>query len=126
MNKIKGTLLGYSATGTEGMLPIIVSESAMNCIDPGDHLTIIKDGEELFSGVVKGYVWKDKDYKKVFIDEPGFVARWDRYSPNSKNGQLHINGCWVHYIPTNIDIKLWWDIFFQSSGTYQGILISKE
>ena len=139
IKEIKGLLHGYFETGTEGTMPAIqefehISEDGkswsydgLHVIDPEDHLTIIGlDGEILFNDIVKGYLWKDNDDGKVFIDEPGFSAGWMSYPLNPNHGQLQINGYWVHYIPTNIDIKLWWDVFFKNDGKYSGILRKRE
>ena len=48
----------------------------LHYVSPGDHLTILKDGEEIFSGVIKAYWSKDPDDGKVFIDEPDLVVGW--------------------------------------------------
>lgn len=137
MKEYKGILHGHCETGTEGTMPAIqefqhISEDGkswsyegLQIIEAGDHLTIIKDDKEIFNGIIEAYFAKENDDGKIFIDEPGFVVKWQRYPLNPKYGQLHINGWWVHYVPTNIDLKLWWDVFFKNDGTYIGILRKK-
>lgn len=134
MNEIKGLLHGFCETGTEGTLPAIQeyeyikdgcwASEGLYFVDPGDHLTIIspENNETLFSDVIEGYINKINDDGKVFVDEPGFVVKWDRFFFNPKYGQLNINGNDVHYIPTNVDLRLWWDVFFENSGKYNGVL----
>lgn len=39
---------------------------------------------------------------------------------------LHLNGEPVVYVPQNIDLKLWYDIFFTDSEKCTGILTKKH
>lgn len=135
MKKVEGMLHGYFETGTEGILPAIqnyeyISEDGkrwyyegLEIVDPNDHLIVIKDGETVLDIVLDDYITSyEADDNTVLIDEPNFVAKWEKYPMNPANGQLHLNGCWVHWLPKNVDLKLWWDIFFANSGKYNGIL----
>jgi hypothetical protein len=130
MKEYKGILFGWFETGCEGTRPAIQehigkdgmwSYTGLHEIDPGDHLTILKDDKEIFSGVIESINSCDAE-GVTLVDEVDFVAKWERYPQNPKLGQLHINNYWVHYLPTNVDLQLWWDVFFASSGEYHGIL----
>ena len=138
MKEYKGLLHGHFETGTEGIMPAIqeyehISEdgsswsyAGLQVIDPGDHLIIIRDGVELFKGKLKCVMWGiDGIEGCVLIDEPDIKASWERYPFYPENGQLQINGCWVHYLPKNVDLRLWWDVFFKNDGKYDGVLKKK-
>lgn len=103
MKDIKGLLRGYFETGTEGTLPAIqmyehISEDGkswsyegLHIVEPGDHLIVLKDGEEILDVVLDDYItsW-DADDDTVLADEPDLVAKWERYPLNPIHGQLHI------------------------------------
>jgi len=138
MKEIKGLLYGHFETGCEGTMPAIqmyehISEDGkswsyegLEIVDPEDHLIVMQNGEVILDVILNDYVTScDSNDDTVLIDEPGFVARWERYPLNPIYGQLHINGYWVHWLPKNVDLKLWWDIFFQNRN-YDGILIKAE
>lgn len=139
MKEIKGILHGHCETGTEGTMPAIqmyehISEdgkswsyAGLEIIEPGDHLIAIKDGEIVLDIILNDCVtsW-GANSTTVLIDEPDIVAKWKSYPLNPMYGQLHINGFWVHWLPKNVDLRLWWDIFFEYPHKYDGILKKKE
>jgi hypothetical protein len=139
MKDIKGLLHGHFETGTEGTIPAIMmyehisedgsswSYEGLHIVEPGDHLIVLKNGEEILDVVLDDYItsW-DADDSTILADEPDLVAKWKRDPLNPIYGQLHINGFWVHWLPKNVDLRLWWDIFFEYPHKYDGILIKKE
>ena len=132
MKEIVGKLHGYFETGLEGTCPAIMEQghitlnnyslAGLYLIEPGDHLTIIKNDKEVFNGIIEAVVATGSHDGLSFINEPDLSAGWMRYPLNKEAGQLYINTYWVHYIPTNIDLRLWWDVFFNNPYQYNGIL----
>jgi len=141
----EGIFFGWAETGTEGTeyclqeYKHIIAEdnwsyAGLQLINPGDYLAIRDEhGKKMFEGLVEG-TWEVDEDKPLLYEPGGFFAGWLRRvnaDPsygilNPDFGQLCINGMWVHWLPTNIDLRLWWDIFFENSGKYVGKLIRKE
>jgi hypothetical protein len=127
MKEHEGTLFGFFETGCEGTIPALQEDGlegydGLRYIEPDDHLTIYKDGEEIFSGIIKAMVsWEMKDTKPI-IDEKDFFVGWVRYPGNPEHGQLCINSFWVHWLPTNVGLRLWYDVFFYNPDKYRGKL----
>lgn len=113
MKEIKGLLHGHCETGTEGTIPAIqeyeyISEDGkswsyygLQYIEPGDHLIVMKSGEVILDVVLDDYIisW-DADDDTVLIDEPDFIAKWERYPMNPIHGQLHTNGWFIGFLKT--------------------------
>jgi len=136
MKTYEGILHGFFETGCEGVMPALQefkhtgedgkcwSYDGLQFIDPSDHLIIYKDGKEMFNGIIKAITSEGDNL--TLINESGISAGWLKLPQDSEYKQPHINACWVHYLPTNIDLKLWWDVFFLNDGKYTGVLKKEE
>jgi hypothetical protein len=129
MTEHKGILFGFFETGCEGTMPALQEDGftgydGLRVIEPNDHLTIYsKDEDEIFSGVVKVVTsYEMTDNEEPIVSEKDFFAGWMRYPGNPKHGQLCLNSFWVHWLPTNVNLKLWYDVFFFNSSQYKGKL----
>ena len=130
MKEHEGILFGFFETGCEGTIPALQEDGfadgdewsyeGLRYIDPGDYLTIYKDDKEVFSGKLKCVLSHEMEDKDPIIDEKDFFAGWMRYPGNPELGQLCINTRWVHWLPTNVDLKLWFDVFFNYPYKYRG------
>jgi len=134
--KVEGVLHGFFETGTEGTLYAIqdhkhiddkgfYSYDGLHIIKPGDHLTIYHritgDPKEiLFNEKIKATYKCDPD--KPLFDKLGIVAGYKSYPANPSSGQLHIGNYWVHWLPTNVDMLLWYKVFFSQDSEYTGVL----
>ena len=138
----KGILFGWFETGNEGTSFALqefehISEDGkswsydgLQVMYPGDHLVIKCEGKEIFSGVLEGVTCEDvcyddkvaDTYHEKYVTESGLVAGFANYPMNPQHGQLHIGNYWVHWIPTNVDLDMWYDIFFTDPEKYTGIL----
>jgi hypothetical protein len=127
-----GILLGFFETGCEGTFFALQefdhmkgeswSYEGLKFIDPGDHLIISKDEEQILDIKLDGIASSDAKELPPIIDESDFFAGYKQYSGNPQHGQLCINNCWVHWLPTNVDLRLWYDVFFKNSEEYTGKL----
>lgn len=132
-NTIKGELFGWFETGSEGTSPALQKDGTsswdgFNLIDIGDYLIIKKNEKILFEGVIEGIRSEERaeNTEIIFQDkEKNICANWARYPLNPKYGQLQLGGYWVHWLPTNIDLSLWYDILF-TDETYIGVLKKKH
>ena len=128
MEEHKGTLFGYFETGCEGTMPALQEDGftgydGLRIIEPNDHLTIYEGDKEVFSGVIKAVTsWDRTDNEEPIVSEEDFFAGWIRYPGNPEHGQLCLNNFWVHWLPTNVNLKLWYDVFFHSADKYRGKL----
>ena len=116
--KIKGILLGFFETGTEGTLWAIQDErfidqngmydmAGLNILKDGDHLSIEAPGggEPIWSGqlsLLGLHRAAGHAYLKQYI-----VA----YPMNKGYRQLNLAGRWVHSLPANVDLGLWALVF---------------
>jgi len=130
MKEHKGILFNFFETGMEAVQPSIQefkwmdektgmwNMKGLQYVEPGDHLTIIKDGEEIISGPIFDILpWED--------DSPLLINR-EGVRLEVKYNQFCLNDMFLHWLPGNIDLALWWDVFFEHSGTYEGILKKKN
>lgn len=132
----EGIFFGFFETGSEGTCyslwehKYIISEEKWDMrgikhINPGDYIVINdKDGNEVFNGVIEG-TWEIDEDKPLAYEPSKIFAGWLRYPGNPEYGQCCFNNYWVHWFPTNIDLNLWWDIFFENSMKYTGKIIKK-
>lgn len=132
MKEYRGKLFGFFETGCEGTIPALQEDGfggydGLKYIEPGDHLTIYKNGKEIFSGIIKAITsWERTDDEEPIINEKDFFVGWVKYPGNPEHGQLCINNFWVHWLPTNVDLRLWYDVFFHNSSKYKGKLRKKK
>jgi hypothetical protein len=127
---IKGPLEEYFETGTEGVYWSIYDETklpdkegqyrsydGLHIIRPGQHLAILYDGAEIWKGdpgLIGTWEAKKHKYFKQYVKTQHLCT------------QLSFGGMWIHYIPTNVDLGLWYRVFFSDSGKFTGILDIRE
>lgn len=118
IEKYTGILLSYFETGFEAMCPsILLCTGGIYPIDPHDHLTIFDSNyKKLFDDIIEVV-----DSKDFFFQTSDLKAGWRQFDGNPY-GQFYINDYWVDFLPSNIELKLWWDVFF-SENCYEGRLI---
>jgi hypothetical protein len=101
------------------------SYDGLRVIEPKDKLIVYLDDKEILSVVLDNvlHTYDAKDYG-FLIKESDFFAGWVRYPLNSKYGKLCLNGVYIDWLPLNVDLKLWFDIFI-SESKYTGKIIRK-
>lgn len=131
-----GVLFGWIETGTEGMIPALQefhhikdeswSYDGLITIEPNDKLIVYLNDEEVLSVVLDKVLHTyDAENYGFLIKENDFFAGWVRYPLNPQYGKLCLNGIYVHWLPLNVDLKLWYDIFVETSK-YTGKIIRKK
>lgn len=140
MGEHKGILFGWAETGTEGLIPALqefehISEDGQSwsyaglvTVEPGDKLTIYKDDEEVLTVKLRAIYSYDLSGEEKNLYEgkrENYFAKWLPYPDDTENGQLCFNGWWTHWLPKNVDLGLWWDVFYDYPHRYTGKLNKK-
>lgn len=110
----EGVLQHYFETGMEGSAFSLQRDGFVDergylmheglvFIKPQDHLVIKKDNEIVWEGVVQA-----------------------TYNRSSGPDQMNLKGYYVHWLPTNVDHDLWYDVFFEYPEKYRGIITKKR
>lgn len=130
----EGILFGWFETGCEGTLFALQEQKhitddgkswsydGLHVIDPGDHLAVYKDDKEILDITLEGITSFEAKDKDPLIDEDDFFAGYKKYPLNPQYGQLLFVNNWVHWLPTNVDLRLWYSIFFSDTEKYTGRL----
>jgi hypothetical protein len=111
---VRGALIDYFETGTEGVIWTIDDESrhgrpALETICEGDHLTIL---DPLGNPVWKGAIRCDKK------------AGWRPYPKNPDYGQQCALGRWIHWVQKGFKPDEWAEFFIRAEyDRFQGILV---
>jgi len=112
--QIKGIAEAYFETGTEGTYWAVQDENhprdyqGLHIIRPNDHITVhYKDNQ--------GDLYKLLDVEVELIDSIQAEKNkyFRQYLRAHQTGwkQLNFAGFWVHKLPTNVDLGLWYQIF---------------
>lgn len=123
---VSGELFGWFETGTEGILPAIqdadfISEDkfydykGLHVIKPFDHLTIYSHKTSrhvLFSDIVLFTSGEEYNGRRGGIE----------VKTHKEFGCYSLDGFYTPYLPLNVDIKLWFKVFFQDKNTHVGLL----
>jgi hypothetical protein len=129
MPTIKGQLMPFFETGSEGTYFTLYDEKfddpkaeyrsyeGVKFLKNKDFLGIyvgdykVWEGNILFINALEA---KKHKYFKMYVKKHSYE-------------QLCFAGLWVHYLPTNIDLGLWHDIFFYSENPrYTGIITYED
>lgn len=129
MPVVKGQFSPYFETGFEGTYWTLYDEKyldpkakyrnhdGINHIKNGNHLSIFYHDYLVWEGYVK-YIDTLNAKKDTYFKT--YVKKQYAYD------QLCFAGIWVHYLPTNIDLGLWHEIFFSEKHGYSGILTHED
>lgn len=132
---VNGYLTDYFETGTEGTYWAIQDENYINkdspypyshkgrhLIENKNHLTIYyPDGGIIcWEGVIRleGLHYFKHSFKFKLLNY------FDIYIKKHQTGieQLNLGGLWVHSLPLNVDLALWFKIFVTDSGKWKAVL----
>lgn len=129
---IKGPLGEYFETGCEGVYFSIQDENfidqngmfsheGLHLLKNGDSLAIYWQGHILWNGELKLLNTSQAaahPYLKQYVKSV-------TYSTGLTRTQLSFAGRWVHYIPANVDLGLWFQVFMGVGEKFTGELTKK-
>jgi len=131
-----GYLYNYTNTISNYALQTYDSISGYGCsikglffIEEGDHLIVIKDACKVIDTEIKIAFDMDGDKNEIIYHRNYLLVYKDWYNCyGTLEGKniLFLNDKPVVYVPQNIDLKLWYDIFFTDSEKCTGILTKKH
>lgn len=120
--KITGKLGNYFETGCEGVYWCLQEDGKTGW----DGLIILTPKEPKLQKRKFKILYNDHEIWKGKIK---WIHTWDaRLHPYFKQyvkkhgggSQLNFGGLWVHYLPTNIDLGLWYSACIANEGKYSG------
>lgn len=129
--EVKGIFDGWFETGTEGTYWSLQDENYIdeNGMYSYDGLKLIKNGDHLtiFWPKSENVAWEGevKLLRKFHIDNAGEYKKYfGHYIKAAPSGykQLSLCGRWVHSIPMNVDLGLWYEVFLAERHKFHGIL----